>query len=169
MNATDKNYQDHRVWDPSVIGMSPDDKEEMDDQEQCERMVEEVNRAADIIQAVVAAFGEHMRPSERRALWMASREIIRVAQTVADAAEPGEATAKEPLTRGMIRMLQAEARNAADPDMIDACNHALATDDDGVDVTTWIDARRRCATAINNARAMDDSKPFVRVTVEGRP
>jgi hypothetical protein len=69
----------------------------------------------------------------------------------------------ESLTRAMIRALQAEATNAANSELIDACNLALATDDDGVDLQVWSAARQLCASAINSARAMDDSKSFVRV------
>lgn len=69
----------------------------------------------------------------------------------------------EPLTRNMIRELQTEAYDAGDRELIDACNLALATDDDGVDHVAWSTARVACVAAINNARAMDDSKPFVRV------
>lgn len=74
-------------------------------------------------------------------------------------------TKTEQLTRAMIRTLQAEAGNAGDSELIDACNLALATDDDGVDAVTWGAARHQCAAAINTARAMDDTKPYVRVVV----
>jgi hypothetical protein len=77
------------TWDPSAIGMTPEEKSNMDDDEQRERMIEEINRAADIMQAVVGAFGEHMRPTERVAIWAASEAVIRVARECNAAAEVG--------------------------------------------------------------------------------
>lgn len=67
-----------KIWDVSIIGITPDDVAEMSVEEQEDRAIDECNRAADILQAVVAAFGEHFRPSERRALLEAAVEIIKV-------------------------------------------------------------------------------------------
>ena len=68
------------TWDPSILGMTVEDKSEMDDDEIQARMIEEINRAADILQAVVAAFGDRMRPTDRRTLLNSANEAIRIAR-----------------------------------------------------------------------------------------
>jgi hypothetical protein len=45
------------AWDYSVLPLTQDEVREMDADERAERMTEELNRAADLLQAVAAAFG----------------------------------------------------------------------------------------------------------------
>lgn len=65
----------------------------------------------------------------------------------------------EPLTDAMIRNLLTEAHAAGDHDMADLCNAALYPSDES-DLAM---GRSACADAINGARGMDDSRPFVKV------
>jgi hypothetical protein len=58
------------------------------------------------------------------------------------------------LTADMIQSLRDEAAAAGDEQMVRICDDAAAGS---------LDARGSCAACINVARAMDDSKPFVRV------
>lgn len=60
----------------------------------------------------------------------------------------------EPLTDDMISTLRREAGAAGDTMQVEFCDEALDGDEA---------ARAECACAINNARGMDDSVPFVRV------
>lgn len=62
--------------------------------------------------------------------------------------------ATENLTDDMIIALKNEAGNAGDEMQVSFCDDALEGDET---------ARAECAQAITNARAMDDSVPFVRV------
>lgn len=62
--------------------------------------------------------------------------------------------ATETLTDEMISGLRREAGNAGDEMQVRFCDEALEGDEA---------ARAECAQAITNARAMDDSVPFVRV------
>lgn len=66
-------------------------------------------------------------------------------------------TTSEPLTDSMIRTIRDEAAAAGDNLMVDSCDMALASHGP-VHV-----GRQACTEAINGARAMDNSKPFVRV------
>lgn len=61
----------------------------------------------------------------------------------------------ETLTDDMIRALRDEAAAAGDLEMVAICDAALGFDDPR--------SRSGCARAITSARAMDDSRPFVRV------
>lgn len=63
----------------------------------------------------------------------------------------------EPLTDTMITALRDEAANAGDLDTIEECEMALGG---------MSGARADVAHMINWARAMDDSKPFVRVVAD---
>lgn len=85
-------------------------------------------------------------------------------------------TPTETLTDDMIRALRDEAGVAGDESMQRTCNVALGIahprDIGGRQVAAadavgrrWHvdEARSACAAAITNARAMDDSNPFVRV------
>jgi hypothetical protein len=62
----------------------------------------------------------------------------------------------ETMTNTMISTLRDEANTAGDVSLVEACKAALLGN---------TAARCKCAGAINSARAMDDSKPFVRVTI----
>jgi hypothetical protein len=63
----------------------------------------------------------------------------------------------ETLTDDMIRTLRTEAGAAGDSDTVTACDAALDGD---------TDAAGDVARIITDARAMDDSRPFVRVEVQ---
>jgi hypothetical protein len=92
----------------------------------------------------------------------------------------------EPLTHNMIYALRTEAGAAGDLVIGHACGVAIGDEDPVTTADAWeerygggghsrderagvlaIDspavARRVCAVAINSARGMDDSRPFVRV------
>lgn len=71
-----------KTWDPSTIGIDSDDMGAMDTEEQVERAVEEINRAADIMQAVVDAFHANMTPAQRAEIREAARMAIRVAREI---------------------------------------------------------------------------------------
>jgi hypothetical protein len=75
-----------RTWDPSVIGVDHEDMADMATEEQAERAVEEINRAADIMQAVIAAFGQHMTPAQKADIREAAKTAIRIAREMSDAA-----------------------------------------------------------------------------------
>lgn len=60
----------------------------------------------------------------------------------------------EILTDNMIRALRSEAAAAGDDGLVWACDDALDGKEDG---------REEVCQAINSARAMDDSKPYVRL------
>jgi hypothetical protein len=62
------------------------------------------------------------------------------------------------LTADMLRALRDEAGAAGDNTMLGMCDIAL-----GRDLDIRQGAREDCAAAITDARAMDDSTPFVRV------
>lgn len=65
----------------------------------------------------------------------------------------------EPLTDTMIRKLRSEAAAAGDHEQVDLCDAALYPSDEA-------DRERGMegvCLAINSARAMDDSRPYVRV------
>ncbi len=64
------------------------------------------------------------------------------------------ATDTETLTDTVIRKLRTEAEAAGDLDMVGFCDAAEHGD---------AEARAECATAITNARAMNDDQPLVRV------
>ena len=65
-------------------------------------------------------------------------------------------TRPEPLTVEMIKALQAEAAAAGDAEMAEICEQAFQG-------TRGLAPRHSVCAAINDARGMDDSKPFVRV------
>lgn len=60
----------------------------------------------------------------------------------------------ETLTDDMITALRRESAAAGDDMQVEFCDEALEGDEA---------ARAECAQALNNARAMDGSVPFVRV------
>lgn len=71
-----------QIWDPSVIGIPKEDMEWMDPYEQRSRCIEEINRAADIMQAVISAFRDHMTPEQRAEIAEAARMAIKVARAM---------------------------------------------------------------------------------------
>lgn len=48
-------------FDPSVLGRTPEEIADMDADEVYEAAIEEVNRAADLLQAIAAAFAPELR------------------------------------------------------------------------------------------------------------
>lgn len=68
------------TWDSSVVGITADEMADMEDDEQRERALDEINRAADLLQAVVSAFGRHMTAAQRATLAEAARATINVAR-----------------------------------------------------------------------------------------
>lgn len=66
----------------------------------------------------------------------------------------------EPLTDDMIHALRDEAAARGDNLMVDSCDMALASHG------PIHFGREQCAKTINDARTMDDSKPFVRVVAD---
>ncbi len=68
----------------------------------------------------------------------------------------------EPLTRTMIATLHDEAGDAGDEEMTRLCAEALRFESLQVDLEKAEGARRKCAAAINAARA-NGSEPFRRV------
>lgn len=66
--------------------------------------------------------------------------------------------ATETLTPAMTKALRTEARTAGDDLMVESCDMALRGD---------ADSKAAVCRAINDARAQDDSTPFVRVVAGG--
>jgi len=75
------------VWDPSIIGITPEEMAEMSIDKQAERAADEIARAADILEHAIAAFGAHMRPTERRAIAEAANTAAAVARAIAEATQ----------------------------------------------------------------------------------
>ncbi len=71
-----------KSWDTSVLGVTSEEKAEMDADEQVERAADELNRAADIMQAVLAAFGEHLNQAQRAAIAAAAKSCIKVTREI---------------------------------------------------------------------------------------
>lgn len=67
-------------FDPSIIGISYDEIAEMDAEDRNEAIVDSIFRAADIAQAVIAAFGREMSQAERDAINDAANQMIAVAR-----------------------------------------------------------------------------------------
>jgi hypothetical protein len=71
-----------KTWDASIIGLTTEDKQEMDVAEQTERAADELNRAADILQATLAAFGEHLSAEQRATIAAAAKSVIRITREI---------------------------------------------------------------------------------------
>lgn len=75
------------TWDPSIIGITPEEVAEMDSDQIAERAADEIARAADILEHAIAAFAAHMRPTERRAIAEAANTAAAVARAIAEATQ----------------------------------------------------------------------------------
>lgn len=71
-----------KTWDASIIGLTTEDKQEMTSDEQVERAADDLNRAADILQAALAAFGEHLSPAQRATIAAAAKSVIAVTREI---------------------------------------------------------------------------------------
>jgi hypothetical protein len=70
-----------RNWDPSVLGITPDDYARMDEEERERYMVDALNRAADLLDSTVAAFAEQFQLAEINALTSMANKIVAIART----------------------------------------------------------------------------------------
>lgn len=67
-------------WDPSVLGLTAEELSDMSDDEQEAFAIDALNRAADLLQNVLTAFGPHFRPTERQVITVAANAVIGVAR-----------------------------------------------------------------------------------------
>lgn len=67
------------TWDRSVLPISSADLEEMDEEERKMRMVDELNRAADLLQALASAFAKDLG-SNYGDVTQAAKELVQIAR-----------------------------------------------------------------------------------------
>jgi len=74
---------DHRTayWDPSVLGITPDEWARMDAEERQTYLVDSLHRAGDLAHALVKAFSEDLSASERQSILQASKVLQGVARS----------------------------------------------------------------------------------------
>lgn len=68
-------------WDVSVLGLTGGEFQDMDDDERTERLAEELNRAADLLQAIETAFAKELGTS-RPAVAAHAAGLIKLARKI---------------------------------------------------------------------------------------
>lgn len=74
------SYDRTAGFDPSILGLSPEDLKAMDPEERKEALFESLMRAADIAEHTARAFEADLSPSERAAVVSTSKEISQLAR-----------------------------------------------------------------------------------------
>lgn len=67
-------------WDPSVLGIRPDELDKMDTEERQAYLSSCLNRAADLLVETIVAFRTELAPNERDDLKSCSSKIIAIAR-----------------------------------------------------------------------------------------
>lgn len=68
-------------WDHSILPLTKEDLEEMDEEERQKRLVDELDRAADLLQALVQAFPKDLGQS-RNDVAQAAKTVIQAARRI---------------------------------------------------------------------------------------